>query len=58
MGRAKVPTVGSLGLGLLRVGHGPNEYVPIADLYTAVDLYTDLFHNFSSSSKSSTEWHS
>jgi succinyl-diaminopimelate desuccinylase len=49
MGRAKVPTVSSLGPGLLSVAHGPNEYVPVADLYTAVDLYTDLFHNFSSS---------
>lgn len=44
--RGGVPTIASLGPGLLSVAHGPNEYVPIADLYTAVDLYTALARRY------------
>ncbi|WP_147917150.1 M20/M25/M40 family metallo-hydrolase [Ruania zhangjianzhongii] len=45
LGRGQIPTVTSLGPGLLSVAHGPNEYVPVRDLYTAVELYTRLFES-------------
>lgn len=49
MGHGGVPTVTSLGPGLLSVAHGPNEYVPVTDLHTAVDLYSALFSTFARS---------
>lgn len=45
LGKGQIPTVTSLGPGLLSVAHGPNEYVPVQDLYTAVELYTRLFES-------------
>ncbi len=46
MGVAGIPTIASLGPGLLSVAHGPNESVPVADLHTAVDLYEHLMGEY------------
>lgn len=46
MGVGAIPTVTSLGPGLLSVAHGPNEYVPVADLHAAVQLYETLTESF------------
>jgi succinyl-diaminopimelate desuccinylase len=44
--RAGTPTIASLGPGLLSVAHGPNEYVPVDDLYLAVDLYQTVAREY------------
>lgn len=46
LGRARVPSITSLGPGSLRVAHGPNECVEVNQLREAVDLYTVLAEEF------------
>lgn len=47
---AGIATVASVGPGWLTRAHGPNEFVPVADLGLAVDLYEGLAHRFCGSS--------
>lgn len=44
--RAGLPCIASLGPGFLTCAHGPDEHVPVADLYRAVDLYAALAEEF------------
>ncbi len=46
MGVGGIPTIASLGPGLLSVAHGPNENVPVADLHAAVALYEHLMSEY------------
>ena len=38
----RIPSVSSLGPGLLTCAHGPNEYVPVVDLSVATKSYSEL----------------
>ncbi|WP_375000045.1 M20 family metallopeptidase [Aeromicrobium sp. CTD01-1L150] len=53
MGEGAIPTISSLGPGWLSVAHGANEKVAVADLHTAVDLYTQLMSEFGHPDRSS-----
>lgn len=46
MGDAGIPTITSLGPGLLSVAHGPNEWIDVAGVSQAVDLYATLMDEF------------
>ena len=43
---AGLPCIASLGPGFITCAHGPNEYVPIAGLRQAVDVYETLTRDF------------
>jgi len=43
---AGLPCIASLGPGFITCAHGPNEYVPVAGLREAVDLYATLARTF------------
>lgn len=43
---AGIPAIASLGPGLLSVAHGANEYVPVADLEPATELYRTLVEDY------------
>jgi acetylornithine deacetylase/succinyl-diaminopimelate desuccinylase-like protein len=48
------PTLPALGPGLLRRAHGADEWVSVAAVHTAVDLYTSLARSFCAAGRAGT----